>query len=213
MINGETITRQLTWRYATKKFDSQRKISPEDWRTLEESLVLAPSSYGIQPWKFFTVTDSATQARLKPACWNQSQITDASHLVVLAAKKELSPDDINRYLTRVAEVRGIEADSLSGYKDMMLRSIQRPTEEVFQWSTRQVYIALGFFLMTAAMLGIDACPMEGFVSAQVDEILGLHTWGYRSVVLATAGYRAPDDRYAALPKVRFPADEVVHGAP
>ena len=208
-VADEVLLHQLQWRYATKKFDPARKISLEDWRTLEQALVHAPSSFGLQPWKFFVVTEPALRERLKPASWGQAQITEASHLVVFAVKKNLGRADVDRFLDRIADVRGVTVESLDGFKQMLLGSLQRPVEEVNAWATRQVYIALGFFLSAAAMLGIDACPMEGFQPAQYDEILGLPALGYGATVLATVGYRAADDPYVKLPKVRFKPEEVV----
>ena len=210
-VPDEVVLRQLHWRYATKKFDPTRKIAAEDWRSLEQALVRSPSSFGLQPWKFFVVTDPDLKATLKTASWNQSQITDASHLVVFAIKKNLGAADVDRYLARIAEVRSVPLESLEGFKKMLLGSLSRPVEEVNAWATRQLYIALGFFLSAAAMLGIDACPMEGFQPEQYDAILGLTEMGYGATVLATAGYRAADDPYIKLPKVRFkPEDVVVH---
>ncbi len=208
-VPDEVVLRQLQWRYATKKFDPARKIAAEDWRLLEQALVHAPSSFGLQPWKFFVVTDPDLKAKLKAVSWNQAQITEASHLVVFAVKKNLGAAEIDRYLARIAEVRGVPLDSLDGFKKMLLGSLSRPVEQVNAWATRQLYIALGFFLSAAAMLGIDACPMEGFQPEQYDEILGLSEMGYGATVLATAGYRAADDPYVKLPKVRYKAEDVV----
>ncbi|MGC8642953.1 MAG: NAD(P)H-dependent oxidoreductase [Isosphaeraceae bacterium] len=208
-IADEVLLRQLQWRCATKKFDPQRKISSQDWQTLEQALVNAPSSFGLQPWKFFVITDPALREKLKAASRNQAQITDASHLVVFAVKENLGLADVERHLARVSEVRGLDVASLEGYKQMMLGSLKRPAEEVNNWATRQVYIALGFFLSAAAMLGIDACPMEGFEPAKYDEILGLPRLGYAARVLATAGYRAADDPYLKLAKVRFKSEDVI----
>jgi len=210
-VPDEVVLRQLQWRYATKKFDPARKIAAEDWRSLEQALVHAPSSFGLQPWKFFVVSDPDLKAKLKTASWNQAQITDASHLVVFAIKKNLGAADVDRYLARIAEVRGVPLESLDGFKKMLLSSLSRPVEQVNAWAQRQLYIALGFFLSAAAMLGIDACPMEGFQPEQYDEILGLSEMGYGATVLATAGYRAADDPYVKLAKVRYkPEDVVIH---
>jgi nitroreductase len=208
-VDNDTIVRQLQWRYATKKFDPSRKIAPEDWHTLEQALIYAPSSYGLQPWKFFVVTDPAVRAKLHAVSWNQAQIVDASHLVVFAVKKNLEAADVDRYLKRIAEVRGVTLESLEAPKQMMLGSLKRPVEEVNAWATRQVYIALGFFLSAAAMLGIDACPMEGFQPDKYDEILGLTKLGYGSVVLGAAGYRSANDQAVKHPKVRFKVEDVV----
>ena len=209
-LPDDVVRQQLQWRYATKKFDATRKILDQDWRTLEEALVYAPSSYGLQPWKFFVVTEAALRERLRPAAWNQPQITDASHLVVFAVRSNLGTADVDRHLARIAEVRGVSPGSLEGYKQMMLGSLNRPTDEINNWATRQVYIALGVFLSAAAMLGIDACPMEGFQPEKFDQILGLTQLGYASRVLATAGFRADDDPAAKLAKVRFPHEDVIH---
>jgi nitroreductase len=208
-VNNDTIVRQLNWRYATKRFDPDRKIAAPDWRTLEQALVLSPSSYGLQPWKFFVVRDPTVRTRLRAAAWNQAQITDASHLVVFAVRKDFGPQDVDRYVARIAEVRKLPGESLEGYRNMMLGSVNRPREEVAAWASRQVYIALGTFLSAAAMLGIDACPMEGFDPQQFDQILGLSEQAYHAQVLAAAGYRASDDAYAKLPKVRFAAEEII----
>jgi nitroreductase len=209
-VTNETIEKQLNWRYATKKYDPTRRISPADWRTLEQALVLSPSSYGLQPWKFVVVNDPDVRARLKPAAWNQPQITDASHLVVFAIKKNLGAADVDRLVRRTAEVRGVPVEALDGYRDLMLARVNRDAAaDVDHWSSRQAYIALGEFLTAAAMLGIDANPMEGFENHKFDEILGLDKHGYHAVVIAAAGYRAPDDRYASLPKVRYESSDVL----
>jgi nitroreductase len=208
-VSNESLVRQLNWRYATKRFNPARKIQPPDWRTLEQALVLSPSSFGLQPWRFLVVTDPEVRAKLRAAAYNQPQVTDASHLVVFAVKKDLGPDDIDRFIARVAEVRGVPPDTLAGYRNMLLGAVNRPQEQVTAWAARQAYIALGTFLTTAALLEIDACPMEGFDPAQFDEILGLDAQGYTSVVIATAGYRAEDDANAKLPKVRFAPEDVI----
>ena len=214
-VSNDTRLTQLRWRYATKQFDSTRRISSADWRTLEESLVLTPSSFGLQPWRFIVVTDQATKERLVPASWDQRQVADASHLVVFAIKKNVGATEVNHYIDRIAKVRGVSAESLSGFRDMMVGFLAQPADKFSadQWATRQVYIALGNFMTSAALLGIDTCPMEGIEPAQYDEILGLAAQGYQTVVVAAAGYRAASDKYATLPKVRFdPEDVITHVA-
>jgi nitroreductase len=208
-MENDAILRQLNWRYATKKFDPTRKIPQGDWNTLEQALVLSPSSSGLQPWKFFVVTGPDVRAKLRLAAFNQPQITDASHLVVLAARKDFGAPDIDRHIARIAELRSLAPSSLEGFRKSMLGLVQKPREQIDAWVSRQVYIALGTFLTTAAVLGIDACPMEGFDRAQFDQILSLPEKGYFATVLAAAGYRAEDDAYAKLPKVRFGAEDVI----
>ena len=210
-VSHETLLGQLRWRYATKQFDASRRISPEDWQALEESLVLTPSSFGLQPWRFIVVTDQATKEKLLPASWDQRQVADASHVVVFAIRKNLGAAEVDRYLERMAAVRGVGLDSLKGFRDVLLGFLGQPADRFSpdQWATRQTYIALGNFLTSAALLGVDVCPMEGIDPAQYDAILGLGAQGYHTVVVAAAGYRAAGDRYASLPKVRFAKDELI----
>lgn len=208
--NGETILEHLNWRYATKSYDATRKISDADWETLEQSLILAPTSFGIQPYKFIVVTDQALKEKLKPAAWGQAQITDSSHLVVFAHKKTLTDADIEHYVDRIVEVRGVPRESLTEYENIMKNSAKQAVDGgyVETWNSRQAYIALGFLLETAALLKIDATPMEGFDAAQYNEILGLDD--YSAVVLCAVGYRnAEADWLANLPKVRFTKEELI----
>jgi nitroreductase len=200
---------RLQWRYAVKKFDPTKPIRAEVWEALERALVLAPSSFGLQPWRFLVVDDPVVRAKLLPASWGQRQVVDAARLVVFAIKKGLGADDVNRYVRRIAEVRGVQPASLDGFRDMMLGFVAKPGFDVDAWSARQTYIAIGSFLTAAALLGVDACPMEGIVPAQYDEILGLDKQGYHAVAVCTAGYRAADDGYASVKKVRFEDGEVV----
>jgi nitroreductase len=209
-ISSDALLRQLNWRYATKKFDPARKISAEDWQALEQVLILTPSSYGLQPWKFVVVTDVPLRQQLMGHSWRQSQVVDASHLVVLAIKKDLGEPEIDRYLARIAEVREIALESLAGFRKMLIGNLVPPKDfAINEWATRQAYIALGSFMTAAAVLGIDTCPMEGINPAKYDEVLGLGALGYATVVACPAGYRAHDDKHAAIPKVRFKLDDVI----
>ncbi|MBI1842455.1 MAG: NAD(P)H-dependent oxidoreductase [Verrucomicrobia bacterium] len=210
-VSTDTLLTQLRWRYATKQFDSTRKISADDWRALEEALLLTPSSFGLQPWRFIVVTDQATKEKLVPVSWGQRQVADASHVVVFAISRSLGATDVDRYLGRIAAVRGVTPESLKGFRDMLLGFVAQPADQFNpqNWSARQVYIALGNFLTSAALVGIDACPMEGIEPERYDEILGLREQGYQTVVVAPAGYRASNDKYASLPKVRYAAEEVI----
>lgn len=208
-VSAEDLVGQLGWRYATKKFDAGRKIPAGVWAALERSLVLSPSSFGLQPWRFVVVDDPAVRTRLRAVSWNQSQVTDASHLVVLARRTTMTDSDVDRYIARIAAVRGVAESSLEDFRKMMLGSLHAPGADLAGWAAKQVYIALGFFLSAAAMVGVDACPMEGIDAEKYDEILGLPAQGYNAVVAAAAGYRAADDWLAGLPKVRFPEADVV----
>jgi nitroreductase len=209
-ISPDTVISQLRWRYATKKFDPAKKIPADLWAKLEQAVVLAPSSYGLQPWKFIVVTSPEVRKQLHPVSYNQPQIIDASHLVVFAAKNPPTPSDVELHVNRTAQVRGLKPEALEASKKMMLGSISRMTEaDAFTWATRQCYIALGVFLSSAALFGVDACPMEGFSNGGYDEILGLKAKGLSAVVITTAGYRAADDPAAALTKSRFDVNDVI----
>ena len=206
----EEILTQLNWRYAVKQYDPAKKISDTDWETLEEALSLAPSSFGLQPYKFIVITDEAIREKLKPAAYGQTPITDASHLVVFAYKKTFDEKDTERFIERIAEVRGQTRESLADYESVVNSSAKRATDGGYMetWNSRQAYIALGFLLETAALLGIDATPMEGFDPAQFNEILGLND--HSAVAIAALGYRdEAQDWFATLPKVRMPREHLV----
>ena len=209
-INSNQLLEQLNWRYATKQFDPNRKISAADWTTLEEALRLTPSSGGLQPWKFVVVTDPSVRTKLRPASYGQPQITDASHLVVFTAKNNFSEADVDAHLQNVARAQGVPVESLAQFRGMLVGGIVQAMDEATRnaWARNQAFIALGNLLTSAALLGIDACPMEGFNHAQYDEILGLKAKGYSSAVIATLGYRLPTDKYAAVPKVRFAREQI-----
>ncbi|HZW06094.1 MAG TPA: NAD(P)H-dependent oxidoreductase [Phycisphaerales bacterium] len=214
-VQPQVILEQLRWRYATKKFDPARKIGAELWRTIEEAIVLAPSSYGLQPWKFLVVETPALRARLREASFNQPQITDASHLVVFCRRAHLDEAYVDRYVARIAQMRGVTAESLGPFRNAMTGSMSAPVNlpggAMDTYTRSQTYIALGFGLATAAMLGVDACPMEGFRAAEFDEVLGLKEQNLRATVVGAFGYRMHDDEVDPVraAKVRFAHTEVV----
>jgi nitroreductase len=211
LTDRNQLIEQLNWRYATKQYDPTRKISAADWATLEEALVLSPSSLGLQPWAFLVVDDPAVRARLMLASYGQPQVTDASHLVVFATKASLGEADIDAHVRRTAEVRGIPVESLAGLRTMAVRSIVQGMNDTERrvWAANQAYIALGNLVTSAALLGIDATPMEGFEKHRYDDILGLKVRGLTTSVIAALGYRAAGDKYATTPKVRFAREQVV----
>jgi nitroreductase len=210
-VSNETLIRQLQWRYAVKQFDPTRKISQADWNAIEQALVLTPSSFGIQPWKFFVIENPELRAKLPPISWGQTQPVEASHLVVFAQRKDLPPEDIERYVDRIAQVRGVARESLEGFRTILLNSRQSAADNgtLNVWNSRQVYIAVGNLLTSAAMLGIDACPMEGIEPERYDEVLGIGVKGYTTLCVVALGFRAATDKYAELPKVRYPREEVI----
>jgi nitroreductase len=199
----------LKWRYATKKFDSARKIDAGTWAALEETLVLSPSSFGLQPWKFFVIEDQSVKNSLVPHSWGQTQVAEASHVVIFAVKHPLTDADVRRHTARTAEVQGIPLETLAGFEKVVLGFVNNPALDVRSWSMRQLYIALGNFMTAAAVLGIDTCPMEGIDPAAYDKALGLEGTGYFTVAACPAGYRAADDKSATRKKVRFNAEDIV----
>jgi len=214
-MNNNGATQQLLdalqWRYATKIFDATKKIPADIWSALERALVLTPTSYGLQPYKFLVIHDPAKRAELLPHSWNQKQVLDASHFVVFTAKNKMTEADVDRLIKRTAEVRKLPADALNVYRGMMLSDVVNgPRGKIaHEWATRQTYIALGNLMTCAALLGVDACPMEGLSPADYDRVLGLNGSGYATVVACALGYRATSDKYASLAKIRYDAKELV----
>ena len=207
----DVVRERLQWRYATKQFDPLRTIPDDVWATLEAGLVLTPSSFGLQPWKFLVVDDPQLRQQLRAQSWNQSQITDASRLVVFLAQRTMTEAHVDRFLQATAQARGIAVDNLAGYRKVLVGFLASgwAAADLQGWNTRQVYIALGQFMTAAAMLGVDTCPMEGIDMAGYDRMLGLDGTPYTTAVACTAGYRAATDKYASVPKVRYPLDELV----
>ena len=211
-IKGEQLLTQLNWRYAVKQFDPTRKISPEDWAILENALILSASSWGLQPWAFVVITDEKTRERLFPSTWNQRQILDCSHYVVFTVKTKMTEEHIDRHIARTVEVRGGTIEKLKAYRDVIIGDVVTGERggQSQEWAARQVYLALGNFMTSAALLGIDTCPMEGFQPDQYDKILDLPAKGLASVVCCAAGYRAAGDKHATRKKVRFSREDVIH---
>jgi nitroreductase len=211
-IPNAQLNAALEWRYATKVFDASKRIPTETWQTLERALVLSPSSFGLQPYRFLVITDAALRAKLVPFTWGQKQVVDCSHYVVFTARTSLGAEHIDAFISRIAEVRGIPAESLKGYRDMMTGSLISGgtlSKMIPEWAARQAYIAIGNLMTSAAVLGVDACPIEGFEPDKYDEVLGLKGSGFTSVVCCALGYRAAADKYASLPKVRLPETQLV----
>jgi nitroreductase len=201
----------LRWRYATKVFDPTRKISEDLWAAVEQSLVLSASSFGFQPYRFLVINDPALRQQLLEHSFKQRQVVDASHYLVFAGRTSVTAEEIDAFIARTAEVRGVAPESLSRFRDMLTGSL---LAEAFQgtapaWAANQIYLALGNLLTSAALLGLDACPMEGFKPVEYDRVLGLKEQGLTAVVCCAVGYRAATDKYATLPKVRFPLDHLV----
>jgi nitroreductase len=209
-ISPSDLLASLNFRYATKAFDSSRKISSDTWSILETSLTLTPSSFGLQPWKFIVVESPEIREKLKAVSWGQNQVTDASHLVVLTARTDLTQQDIDKWIACLSEAQNTPLENLAGYAGMIASfssNMSQPEKQA--WNTRQVYIALGQLMTAAAVLGIDTCPLEGISPNGYDEILSLQNSGYATAVACAIGYRSADDKYADAKKARFPSTDLI----
>lgn len=211
-INTDQLISALNWRYATKAFDPSKKIPADSWEKLEDTLVLSPSSFGLQPYQFIVVDDIAKREELMGHAWGQRQVVDASHFVVFAGRTSMTENDVTEFIDLTASTRGVPKESLDGYAGMirgfLLTDEFKPM--VPHWTARQAYIALGSLMTSAALLGIDACPMEGLDPAAFTKALGLEEQGYAALAGCALGYRAPDDKYASLAKVRYEKSKLVH---
>jgi nitroreductase len=209
--SAENLIKNLEWRYAVKRFDATKKIPQNVWEAMEKALVLTPSSYGLQPWKFLVVESAEIRQKLKAVSWNQSQVTDASHYVVFCTKQSMTEADIGKFIELTAKERGTPLEKLAGYRDLMINNIVKGGQknDVPNWNARQVYIALGNAMTAAAVLGVDTCPMEGLDPKQYDEILGLAGSDYRTVCALAYGYRSSEDVYANAKKIRYAPAEVI----
>ncbi|MFD2144518.1 NAD(P)H-dependent oxidoreductase [Mucilaginibacter antarcticus] len=200
---------KLNWRYATKKFDANKKISPQQLAELLAAVQLAPSSAGLQPYRIIIVSDPEVKAKLRDAAKGQQQLTTASHVVVFAAETNLDEAYVKRYIDLIAETRGMDRTLLEAFETNIIHNVNSKTEDVkITWNHKQAYIALGVLLSAAADLNIDACPMEGFEPGKFDEILGLRELGLTTSVIAPIGFRAEDDHLSKAKKVRRPTEEL-----
>ena len=202
---------KLNWRYATKKMDPAKAVTEDKVERILEAARLAPTSSGLQPFEIIVVTNPEVREKIKAIAWNQSPITDGSHLLVFAAWDNYTADRINHMFDLVNEQRGIRNEGWENYRQMLLASYpQRDPQLNYEHAARQAYIAFGLSLAQAAFEAVDATPMEGFDPASLDEILGLRSRGLRSVVIAPLGYRQPEgDWLVNLKKVRRPRDQFV----
>lgn len=208
-VKESSLLRSLKWRYATKKFDPTKKVSPEDLHTLMKCIQLAASSYGLQPYKVLNIEDVDLRAKMQVASWGQSQVVDAAQVLVFCAYNEITSEMVDDFVALKAATQGVPLEKLVGYGDFMKSRIKDKTpEEILNWNAKQIYIALGNLLATCGELSIDACPMEGFEPEKYDEIFGLKAKGLTAVVVCPIGYRSEKDATQHLPKVRKPLTEL-----
>lgn len=208
MENNNSI-QALNWRYATKSFDQNKKLTQDQVNLVIESLRLSPSSFGLQGWKFVRVVDNNLREQLKEAAYGQSQVTEASELFVLAVPTNFGMKHVDKYITSTAEIRNIKLEDLAGFREMMNGFLSaKDSNQILEWLKRQVYIALGTAITVCAINNIDTCPMEGFDTNRFDEILGFKDLNLTSVLMMPVGYRSNSDRNAEVSKSRFSKEEV-----
>ncbi|WP_296150763.1 NAD(P)H-dependent oxidoreductase [uncultured Flavobacterium sp.] len=199
----------LNWRYATKKYDASKKVSAEDLKTLQEATKLSVSAYGLQPYKILVIENQDLREKLQVAAYGQPQITESSQLFVFAIEKNVGEKQIASYMQNISATRGIPVENLAGFSDMIKGSVANLDENAKDnWAKKQAYIALSTLVNTAALLKIDASPMEGFNPAQFDEILGLEKLGLSTAVIAAIGYRHEEDATQHYKKVRKSNEEL-----
>jgi nitroreductase len=208
-ISSDQLLSALNWRYATKGFDSEKTIPAFEWETLKEAMRLAPSSFGLQPWHFLAITSPELKAQLRPHAWNQSQVTDCSHFLVLCTRTDIDVPFVDEFMSSTAQQRGIGEETLKGYRDVVVDFVTALTpQERLQWSKMQTYLALQRLMDSAALLGIDSCPLEGFLATQFDQILELPARDLTATVCCALGYRSDSDKSATAAKSRYPTEKV-----
>ncbi|OGI62236.1 hypothetical protein A2645_01410 [Candidatus Nomurabacteria bacterium RIFCSPHIGHO2_01_FULL_39_9] len=206
----KNIIEAMNSRYATKKFDTAKKLSNTELNELLEVLRLSPSSFGLQLWKFVVVANPEIRKELQKASYGQPQVSEASHLIVFTVPKNIDDHLVDEYIKSVAEVRNIPIENLGEYATMIKGFLSGlNSEQRIEWATKQAYIALGVLVASAAVMSIDVAPMEGFDSKKFDELLGLNKMGLVSKVIAAVGFRAKDDPATSEKKVRFPKEKVI----
>jgi len=204
-----SLLKALEWRYATKKFDDTKKVSADKLEDVLKTTQLAPSSYGLQPYKILVVEDAAIREQLKDAAYGQTQLTDASQVIVFAAETVIDEAYVKNYIDEIVRVRQVDREKVADFENTILGAIAHLTEDQkIAWSHKQAYLALGVLIGAASEEGIDTCPMEGFNAGKFDEILGLKEKGLTTSVIVTVGYRSEEDHYSAIAKVRKPESDL-----
>ncbi len=200
----------LKWRYAVKKFDSNKSVPQQKIETLKEAFNLTATSYGLQPLKLLVINKKEIQKELVEHSWNQPQVLEASHLLVICIPKEYTTKEVENYFKLVQKLRQTPDSILTPFKEFLTAEIEKKTqEELFIWNKNQAYLALGNLLTVCASEQIDSCPMEGFVPEKYDEVLNLGEQNLASTLVLPIGFRADDDYMKDLKKIRKNIDDVV----
>jgi nitroreductase len=200
----------LKWRYAVKKFDANKLLTKEQINTLKNAFNLTATSYGLQPLKLVVIENKTIQKELVVHSWNQPQVVDASHLLVICVPKKYTSEEVKKYFNLVQEIRNTPDAINNPFKDFLTAEIERKTqEELFLWNKNQAYIALGNLLTVCALEKIDSCPMEGFISERYNDVLKLEAHNLTATLVLPVGFRANDDYMKDLKKVRKNIDDVI----
>ncbi len=203
------LIKNLKWRYATKKYDTSKKVNSEDLKIIKEAIQLSATSYGLQLFKVLIIEDPTIREKLKPASWGQPQITDASHLLVFCGYNDVTDDDVEAYINLKAQTQDVEVASLKGASDFMkVKMKEKSPEEKQNWTAKQTYIALSNALNACAELGLDSTPMEGFDPEIYSEILSLKEKGLNASVVLAVGYRSVEDDTQNATKIRKPLEDI-----
>jgi nitroreductase len=193
----------LNWRYATKKFDINKIVSEEKLSLLKKAFSLTPTSYGLQPVKLVVVRDKKIQNELVPHSYNQGQVEQASHLLIICIENIIDEAYIRAYFENEKKIRGTSDEVVNSFRSYLINSFSSKNEnEIKEWATKQAYITLGNLLTVCALEQIDSCPMEGFVPEKYNELLNLKSKGLSAVLVLPIGYRANDDVFSSFKKVR-----------
>ena len=207
----KSISDAFAWRAAVKSFDSEKAVPSDLLESILESARMSATAFGLQPFRLVEVKDKGLREKLVEVSYGQKQVVDAPHLFVICAITNLDEKYVRSYIENIAKTRCVQVEDLKGFEDSMLGAISYMNDEQkVSWSARQSYIALGSMLETAALLGVDAGPMEGFMTDKVDEILSLANHNLKPVAYVTLGYRK-DDKYSEMKKVRLSKEEFVFG--
>ena len=200
----------LKWRYAVKKFNNNKSLTETQINTLKDAFNLTATSYGLQPLKLVVLNNKMIQKELVAHSWNQSQVVDASHVLVICVPKQYSSEEVKKYFSLVQEIRNTPAEINQPFKEFLTAEIEKKTqEELFLWNKNQAYIALGNLLTICALEKIDSCPMEGFIPEKYNEVLKLDTHNLTATLVLPVGFRAEDDYMKDLKKVRKNLQDVV----
>lgn len=200
----------MRWRYATKKFDPNKIVDEDTVDQILDATNLSATSFGLQPFKFVVIKNQPLQDQLVASSYGQRQVADASHVIVIAARTDVDADYISQFIDLVESERGLPSGTMEDYKSIMTGTLTGMSADAMrEWTAKQAYLALGTILAACAMLKIDACPMEGFVSTEYNATLGLAEHNLDAVVVVPIGFRAEDDINQNEKKVRRPLTEMV----